>query len=102
MDLWDPLLDDDDPMKEASPIKAVSLTNQMNQFLNKAFTKRMTGVDRYSLHGQYTQLQNDLTRALFLDAMMAFECSKICKATDRSLYTLQGLILEVIGSLSQL
>ena len=33
---------------------------------------------------------------------MASECSKSCKSMDHSLYTLQGLILEAIGPLSQL
>ena len=34
--------------------------------------------------------------------MMASECSRASKSTDRSLYMLQGLILEAIGPLSQL
>jgi len=102
MDLRDPLLDDADPTKESAVIKVIPVTERTNGFLNDAFTSKMSGADRHALRSKYTLPQNDLTRAPFLDAMMASECSRNCKSTDRSLYTLQGLILEVIGPLSQL
>ena len=34
--------------------------------------------------------------------MMASQCSRTVKSTNRSLYTLQGLLLEAIGPMSQL
>jgi len=102
MDLRDQLLDDDDPTKDAATIKVVPVTERMNKLLNEAFITKMAGAERLKLWSKYTLPQNELTRAPFLDAMMASECSKSCKSTDRSLYTLQGLILEAIGPLSQL
>ena len=103
MELRDPLLDDDDePAKGAAPIKVVPVTDRTNQLLTEAFTSKMTGAERRTLRASYTLPQNDLTRAPFLDAMMASECSKTVRSTDRSLYTLQGLILEAVGPLSQL
>ena len=102
MDVRDPLLDDDVPTKDSAPIKVVPVTSRTNDFLNEAFTKRMSGADRRSLRSQYILPQNNLTRAPFLDTMMGSECSKQCKSMDRSLYTLQGLLLEPIGPLSQL
>lgn len=102
MDVRDPLLDDDVPTKDSARIAVVPVTSRTNQFLDDAFTKKMSGAERRSLRSQYTLPQNDLTRAPFLDAMMGSECSKPCKSLDRSLYTLQGLLLEPIGPLSQL
>jgi len=102
MDLRDQLLDDDDPTKDAATIKVVPVTERMNKFLNEALFMKMAGAERLKLWSKYTLPQNELTRAPFLDAVMASECSKSCKSTDRSLYTLQGLILEAIGPLSQL
>ena len=102
MELRDPLLDDDKPAKGAAPIKVVPVTDRTNQLLTEAFTSKMTGAERRTLRASYTLPQNDLTRAPFLDAMMASECSKTVRSTDRSLYTLQGLILEAVGPLSQL
>ena len=103
MELRNPLLDDDDePAKGAAPIKVVPVTDRTNQLLTEAFTSKMTGTERRTLRASYTLPQNDLTRAPFLDAMMASECSKTVRSTDRSLYMLQGLILEAVGPLSQL
>ena len=102
MDMRDPLLDDDTPTKDSARIAVVPVTSRTNQFLDKAFTKRMSGAERRDLLSQYTLPQNNLTRAPFLDAVMGSECSKPCKSMDRSLYTLQGLLLEPIGPLSQL
>ena len=102
MDMRDPLLDDDAPTKDSDRIAVVPVTSRTNQFLDDAFTKRMTGAERRDLRSHYTLPQNDLTRAPFLDAMMGSECSKACKSMDRSLYTLQGLLLEPIGPLTQL
>ena len=59
-------------------------------------------MNRLALHSAYILPQNELTRAPFLDTMMASQCSRTVKSTDRSLYTLQGLLLEAIGHLSQL
>ena len=104
MEVRDPLLDDNAPRKDAISIRVVPVTDRTNKFLNKAFrfTSKMSGANRRSLCSHYTLPQNDLTRAPFLDTMMASECSKTCKSMDRSLDTLQGLILEAIGPLSQL
>jgi len=46
--------------------------------------------------------QKELMKALFLNTMIASECSRQVKTMDRSLYTIQGLVLEGIGPLSQL
>ena len=99
------MLDDDDPSSAAAGVSAsisvVPVTDRTNQFLNGAFTNKMTGTERHALRSTYTLPQNKLTRAPFLDTMMASQCSRTVKSTNRSLYTLQGLLLEAIGPLNQ-
>ena len=95
-------LDDDDPTSEPTEINVVPVTEQTNRFLTEAFTKDISGVDRRKLRSHYTLPQNELTIAPFLDTMMSSECSSKVKSTDHSLFTLQKLILEAIGPLSQL
>ena len=60
------------------------------------FPKKMSGADKCSLRSQYTLLQNDLTRAPFLDAMMGSVCSKPCKSMDRKSAVLAAEYLEVL------
>ena len=102
MDNRDPLLDDNDPEAGTKPINVIPVTERTNTFLTEAFTCKMTGAERRELRSHYTLPQNELIRAPFLDTMMASECSSKVKSTDRSLFTLQGLTLEVIGPLNQL
>jgi len=90
MDSVDPLLDNDEPTPEAARVKVVPVMDRTNKFLTEAFSRRISGAGRRALHSHYTLPQNELTRAPFLDTMMASECSRQTKSTDRSLYTLQG------------
>ena len=103
-DSGDLMLDDNDPSSTAAPaaINVVPVTDRTNQFLNGAFTNKMTGTECCTLRSAYTLPQNELTRALFLDTMMGLQCLRMVKSTDRSLYTIKGLLLEAIGLLSQL
>ena len=82
------LLDDNDSTSGVSLINVVPVTDRTNKFLNEAFTSKMTSTERRKLRSHYTLPQNQLTRAPFLDAMMATECSRSVKATNRSLFTL--------------
>ena len=49
MDMRDPLLDDDTLTKDSAHIAVVPVTSHTNQFLDDAFTKRMTGAERRDL-----------------------------------------------------
>ena len=75
MDIRDPMLDDDDPSSAAAGVPAaisvVPVTDRTNQFLNGAFTNKMTGTEGCTLRSAYTLPQNELTRAPLLDTMMA-------------------------------
>ena len=102
MDIQDPFLDNDEPTSSAATIKVVPMTDRAIDFLTEAFTQKMTGVERQTMRSRYTLPQNDLTQVPFLDAMMSSKCSRSTKSTDHSLYTLQGLLLEVVEPLSQL
>ena len=90
------------PTEAAPTIQVVPVSKWTNQFLDQSFSVKLHPNDRKKLRSQYTLPQNELTKTLCLDTMMANQCAGSTKTLDKTLHTIQGRVLEAVGPLSQL
>jgi len=111
--LWDEQMELLENQQNPSPLdtlgkrpkgEKLSLTKvdkEMEDFFHEAFST-IENKDHKDLRRQFIVPDTPFTMALYLDKVMAAECSKCTKATDQAHSKIQALFLDAVGPLIQL